>query len=218
MNFTKMLTTITLLSLLTLLSGCSFDQRYRYQVNGTEDYLHTPALKPIQVPKGLTLPPADNQYNIGSVPQQGNTGLNVDIFPPSLPLATLAGSIVDYRRGIATLDISANSAIWARINTLLRQHTIPIVSKRNNEIITGPVVTTISAHMDPFTATYRIYTKKEGSQQQQVGIQLISLFMGKKNISADNLYKQRYTVNFFNWILLELKKNQVSSKPNPTQN
>lgn len=213
----KILTLFAVLSLFLGLSGCSFDQRYRYEVNGNEDYLHTSSLKPMVVPKGFSLPTPNDEYDIDDIPTQGATGLNIDIFPPSLPLATLPGSVVDYRQGIAFIDISGASFIWEQINALLTKRKIPVVSRTKNEIITDRIVSKISPDIAPFTAVYRIYYKKEGSWQR-VSVELVSLFMGKKNVLTESVYKQRYTVNFLNWILLALKKDQPEHKHNLNQN
>lgn len=201
----KNFTIVTIVSIL-LLSACSFDQRYRYEANGNADYLNSPALKPIAVPTGFSFPKQDSRYSIYMPAAKGETGMDVDIFPPSLPLATLDGSFAYYRQGAVYLDAPEKISLWESIIALLKHKSISIRSHNDNEIITGKVVDTVSAREIPYKATYRI-THQKKSGRQILAVELISLFAGKNDIFANPIYKQRYTVNFFNGILLELKKN-----------
>ena len=65
-----------------LLVGCSSDQRYKREVDGSEDYLNSPEIKPLIVPNGMSIPPQTNDFYINRAAGEGMVGRNIDIRPP----------------------------------------------------------------------------------------------------------------------------------------
>lgn len=186
------------------LAGCSADQRFRREANGDEKYLTTPALRPLIVPEGFRVPTAENLYPIYKTPKLGEIGLNVDILPPSLPLATLDGSFASYGGGIALLDVPNTAPVWEGVVAVLKDNAVPIIKQTSSEIRTGDVVTKVTPR-EVYHAQYQINYKKTAGRQF-VSIKLLSLNMGRHDLMSNLIVKQRYTVNFFNMIMLELKK------------
>ena len=49
------------------LVGCGSDQNYKREIDGNEDYLNSPALKPLIVPKGMTIPAETADFYINKI-------------------------------------------------------------------------------------------------------------------------------------------------------
>lgn len=103
-----------------LIVGCSNDQNYKREVDGNDDYLKAPALKPLTVPTGMTVPTQSSDYYVYTTSTNGELGKKVDIRPPLLPIPTIADAYATYDKGVVTLDAPANSGVWNSIPTTLK--------------------------------------------------------------------------------------------------
>lgn len=72
--------------------GCSNDENYRREIEGNDEYLNSPALKPLVVPAGVTVPRESNDFYIYEVKSEGQLGKNLDIRPPRLSIPTDAAA------------------------------------------------------------------------------------------------------------------------------
>ncbi|MFP3019252.1 MAG: outer membrane protein assembly factor BamC [Arsenophonus sp.] len=70
------------LLLSTFLIACSNNQYYDRQIIDDKSYLNTPPLKKLTVPKGMSLPRQNNEYDIFPDKKNGVTGKLLDIRPP----------------------------------------------------------------------------------------------------------------------------------------
>lgn len=194
-----------------LLTGCSTDQRYKQEINDNEDYLNSAKLEALKLPKKFKLPVENDRYVIYNPGTKGDTGLNVNILPPVLPLATLDGSYASYSRGIAILDMPAAYDVWGKIIALLKSKKMAIKLEKQNKIQISDIVTKTSAKAIPYKASYSISLEKM-ADRDLIRVELLSLFVNNKNRVNNRMEKQRHTVDLFNMIMLELKKNELNVK------
>lgn len=207
------LVTISVFSL--LLAACSTNQRYKREVNGDESYLDTPPLKKLSVPQSLTMPIEIGDYYINPDIQKGNTGKNVDIRPPLQPLASLAGSYAYRDRYSVVLDAPSSINIWDKIPSILAEKSIAIESRNALELRTA--VTDVTREDDDIShqASYAITYRNNGARQY-ITVNLISLMANGTDITGDRTENQRYSVDFFNKILLALQQSEMN-QTNTTQ-
>ncbi|MCR3755354.1 MAG: outer membrane protein assembly factor BamC [Sodalis sp. Psp] len=84
----SMVAKIVDISLVMLLAACASEQRYKRQVNDSnEEYLKTPSLHTLSSPLGMSLPPQSNDYEIPFAPLHGAIGKDLDIQLPAQLLA-----------------------------------------------------------------------------------------------------------------------------------
>jgi outer membrane protein assembly factor BamC len=208
------LVTISVLSL--LLAACSTNQRYKREINGNESYLDTPPLKKLTVPENLVMPVEIGDYYINPVLKEGNTGKNVDIRPPIQPLASLSGSYAYRDRNSVVLDAPSSMSIWDKIPAILAEKGITIESHNAQELRTA--VTNVTRVDDDIShqASYAITYRNNGARQY-VTVNLISLTANGNDIMGDKTENQRYSVDFFNMILLALKQIEMNQTNTASQ-
>lgn len=202
-----MLKTVLLVAL--LLTGCSVDQRYKREINGNEDYLNSAKLDPLKLPQKFKLPVQSDRYVIYDPGTRGGTGLNVNILPPVLPLATLDGSYASYSQNIAVLDMPAAYDIWGKIIALLKGKKIAVSLEKPNKIHISDIVIKTAAKEIPYQVSYSISLEKM-ADRDLISVKLVSLFVNDENKVNDRMERQHHTVDFFNMIMLELKKNELN--------
>ena len=88
----RILKTITVISLSALLVACARDDGSKRQISGNEDYLESPELKTLQPAVGTILPMQYSDYSIPQPNSQGGLGKELDIRPPLQVLGVLNGS------------------------------------------------------------------------------------------------------------------------------
>jgi len=192
-----------------LLAGCSVDQRYKREINDNEDYLNSAKLEDLKLPQKFKLPVENDRYVIYNPGTKGNTGLNVNILPPVLPLATLDGCYASYNSpGIAVFDVPATHDVWGKIIAVLKSKKIAIKLEKPNRIQISDIGKKTAANAIPYKASYNISLEKR-AERELIYIELLSLFVNKKEIMSNQMERQRYTVDFFNIITLTLKKNEL---------
>ncbi|XKM14331.1 outer membrane protein assembly factor BamC [Orbaceae bacterium ac157xtp] len=202
--------TLILTSILSLLiAGCSSDNRYKREVTGNDDYLKSPELKPIIVPQGLTIPKDSSEYYIYKAAKEGNTGKDVDIRPPALPLANIADAYTTYENGVITLDVPEYNAVWQQIPAILRYHNIEIEKSNNTTIKTGKYLINNSENSQTFEAVYLLQRKVQ-SGREYINFELTSLRSQEQNVT-DPIESQRAIVDFFNMIMSNIESTQINN-------
>ncbi|QIQ21924.1 outer membrane protein assembly factor BamC [Zophobihabitans entericus] len=188
-----------------LLAACSADQRYKREVNGDDTYLETPALKPLVAADGVQLPANRGDYYVYTATTQGETGRNVDIRPPSQPIAAIDDSVANYRRGVASLDAPAQPALMPKIVSVLQSMNIPFSGDASSQQLNvGPYFVNRADEEIPYEAAYTVRNTSNG-MRQYLTVELSSL--SKQTVPVESsIDTQRYTVDFFNMLVIEIKK------------
>lgn len=186
-----------------LLVGCSSDQRYKREVDGSEDYLNSPEIKPLIVPNGMSIPPQTNDFYINRAAGEGMVGRNIDIRPPLLPLALVADSYASYEAGVVSVDLPEYANFWAQIPSLLAKHNIAVAENNNQTIKTGTRSVVQNDSGESIAATY-LLRREERNGREYIKVELTSLTNNGQDISADSIQSQRYTVGLYNMLINDL--------------
>lgn len=193
------------------LVGCGSDQNYKREVDGNEDYLNSPVLKPLTVPQGVTVPAESSEYYIHFNKNEGAVyGKQVDIRAPIIPIPTIPDSYASYNYGTASLNAPADANVWSVIPTALNRYNIPISSSDNNAIVTGNASIFSSDEEPNIQASYVIH-RQNYSGTENIIVELKTLTRGTQDISSNPIEVQRYVVRLFNLIMDEAapKSSQV---------
>lgn len=207
--FKQSLVLSAILSLLIV--GCSSDDRFQREVDGNEDYLSTPEIRPLIVPNGMKVPQPVPDFFINKAASEGMVGHNVDIRPPVLPLAIVPDSSATYQTGEVLVDLPEYVGFWAQIPAMLTHHNIAIEQNDNQTIKTGSRFITQGDKTGSIEARY-LLQRHVTFGREYIKIQLISLKQNGQDISADVLESQRYTVDFYNMLVNDLPSSTMTSK------
>lgn len=204
--------TFIIVALLPLfIAGCSSDQRYKREVEGNENYLKSPALKPLIAPEGVKLPVPSNEYYINKAAKEGPIGKALDIRPPELPLPSISDSYATYDEGKIKFDSPQEEGFWSKIPNILSGNNI-ITEKSDNSVIkTGTRTTTRGDDLIPVEATYLLKRQLIGGREY-ITVELTSLKKAGENLTGV-IENQYYTVDFFNMLMNPNRfvANQVSN-------
>lgn len=194
---TFMMTTIASLFLV----GCGSDQSYKREVDGNQDYLDSPALKPLIVPEGVTIPAETIDFYIYSNKIEGGAvGKQVDVRPPVIPIPTISDSYASYNHGVVTLNVPDSNDVWSIIPSTLSKRNIPISSNNTKEIVTSNASIYPEDEGLSIQASYIIQRETHaGSEIITVGLKNLS--KAGQDISSDPIEVQRYVVRLFNFIM-----------------
>ncbi|WP_294614040.1 outer membrane protein assembly factor BamC [uncultured Gilliamella sp.] len=182
------------------LVGCGNDQNYKREIDGNEDYLNSPSLKPLVIPQGINIPTEAADFYVYPVETKGAVGKLVDIRPPLLPIPTIVDAYANYSNGVATLNAPANSGVWSSITTTLNRKNIPISSSDNNTIRTANAFILSDDEQQTVQASYVIQRHTIGGAET-ITVALNSLTRGAEDLSSNPLEVQRYVVTLFNAIM-----------------
>ncbi|OCG07921.1 hypothetical protein A9G13_06855 [Gilliamella sp. wkB178] len=183
------------------LVGCGNDVNYKREVEGNDDYLNSPTLKPLIVPQGVSVPAeAADFYVYATKTEGGALGKQVDIRPPLLPIPTVADAYANYSNGIVTLNAPANSGVWSSIPNTLNRKNIPISSSDNNTIRTANAFILSDDEQQTVQASYVIQRHTMGGAET-ITVALNSLTRGVEDLSSNPLEVQRYVITLFNAIM-----------------
>ncbi|MDR0806520.1 MAG: outer membrane protein assembly factor BamC [Enterobacteriaceae bacterium] len=201
-------------SLVVLLAACSNDQSYKQQANGDDDYLKAPALKELHAPAGMILPAQNGQYAVNNRPvAEGRTGMELDIRPPSQPLALVSGSRVQSSSDSATLSLensADNKALWSQLIDALDQKGYKITDRQdaNKTLTTDWVDWQRNDENAAYSARYQISVQSQG-YQNQLSVKTLELKSGDKSVSdIASSSLQRYSINMLNSISEVMDKKQ----------
>lgn len=216
----SMVAKVAVVSLAMLLAACSSDQRYKRQVSGDESYLDAAPLVDIHAPAGMILPVENGEYNIpvtngSGIPVtngSGATGKQLDIRPPTQPLALVSGTHTQFTGDSATLMVeSARSAtLWPQVVSVIqvKNYTIAKRDDASQTLNTDWVQWNRADEDQQYRGRYQISVKPQG-YQQVVFVKLLNLEQGGKPVS-DAASMQRYSAEMLNVISAGLDKAQTS--------
>lgn len=211
--------TVVGLALVMTLAACSTDQRYKRQVSGDESYLDAAPLKPLSAPAGLSLPVQSGDFEVSASAQKGPVGKQLDIRPPSQPLALLSGSRSQNSGNSSTLLLEnspQNQNLWPRVVSSLQAKNMPIASQQEaNQTLTTDWVKWNRLDEDTqYEGRYQINVQKQGYQQALVVKTLGLRQQGKTEEVTDPAEIQRYSSMMINSIVENLDKqdNLASSR------
>ncbi|MFP1765137.1 outer membrane protein assembly factor BamC [Lonsdalea quercina] len=213
----SMVATVVSLSLITLLTACTNDQRYKRQVNGDESYLQTPEHRALNVPSGMILPLQNGDYDVPPINQNGLVGKNLDIRPPMQSLALLNGSRGQVSGNTATLlleNSAQNSQLWSQLIQVMQSkgYTIDHRQDASQTLTTGWISWSSEEEKEPpYQARYEVSLKPQG-YQLALGVKLLAL--QQNNATLDDAFlTQRYTSQMMNSLSDGLEK-AVSAREN----
>lgn len=189
-----------------LLAGCSSDPSSNRQVNGNQDYLQSPELRPLVVPKSVTVPTESNEYYIFKATKEGSVGLDLDIRPPLLALPTIADSYAVYDSGVIQLDTPDYVGLWSMIPAVLQNNNIAIKSSDSTNIITDTRVVN-RLNEQPVQASY-LLNRKLASGREYIKVELASLTQMDGTAISSPIERQYYTTEFFNMLMKAVTPSQ----------
>lgn len=199
------------------LVGCGSDQNYKREVDGNEDYLQSPALKPLIIPQGVTVPAETNDYYVDNNEVQGALGKKLDIRPPVLPIPTIADAFADYSNGAVTFNTPLSDNVWGRIGNVLTNKNIPIKHSDNKSITTDKAFIVRADEEQSIEASY-VFNREVLGQTETITLRLTSLTRGNEDILSQPIEVQRYVVGLFNDIMDEVAPESLRVVPRKTDN
>ncbi|MCX8701446.1 outer membrane protein assembly factor BamC [Gilliamella sp. B2840] len=199
-NYVLIKTVILTAIVSLLLVGCGSDQNYKREIDGNEDYLNSPALKPLIIPKGMTIPAEIADFFIYKLDSKGNLGKQVDIRPPVVPIPTVSDAFVIYNNGVVTFNSPLNADVWNKIPNTLNNKNIPISSSDNFTIKTGKAFIIRADETQTAEASF-IFKRQIVGDTETITVGLDSLTRGTEDISSQPIEVQRYVVGLFNSLM-----------------
>ncbi|MWP62102.1 outer membrane protein assembly factor BamC [Gilliamella sp. Pas-s25] len=215
-NVIKKTAVLTVLASLFLV-GCGSDQNFKREVEGNEDYLKSPTLKPLVIPKGVKVPAESGDFYIDKSEFHGDLGKQLDIRPPSLPIPTIQDAFAIYNNGAVTFNVPLSSHVWERIPDSLSKKNISIVNRDNNSIKTGNAFMPRADEDQAVQATYSIKRQLLGDTET-IAISITSLNRGSDDLMSQPIEVQRYVVGLFNDIMDDVAPDSVRVVPPKAQN
>ena len=210
---TVVLTAVTSLFLV----GCSSDQNFKREVEGNEDYLKSPTLKPLIIPESISVPAESGEFYVVKTEFKGNLGKKLDIRPPILPIPTIQDVLAVYNNGSVTFNVPLSNNVWNRIPDSLSRKNIPIASHDNNTIKTNKAFMARADEDQAVEATYSISRQLLGDTET-ITISIISLTRGFDDLISQPIEVQRYVVGLFNDIMDNVAPDSVRVVPRKAQN
>lgn len=182
-----------------ILTGCGNDATYKKQINGDDNYINSPALKPLKVPEGVDVPKEKGNFYVFKAKTQGEVGNNLDIRPPVYPKLTTIGNSARYANGEMIL-YSYDAYDWDKIQSALKQLNYAIEDSNKNILTTKP----ISIERDgSLIGVYEISNANTGT----IVFKLLKLERNGQLIENEADVR-RYTIEFFNRIMQQLGMNE----------
>ncbi|MFO6296375.1 outer membrane protein assembly factor BamC [Rahnella selenatireducens] len=202
-------------SLIMLLAACSSDQRYKRQVSGDESYLDAAALHELKAPAGMILPVQNGTYEIQAGSMQGAVGKQLDIRPPSQPLALLNGSQTQFSGDSSTVlleNTPQNRDLWNSVVKAVEQNNYKIANRDDaNQTLTTDFVNWNRADEDfQYQGRYQISVKQQ-SYQLALTVKTLELKQQDKAVTT-TAEIQRYNSQMMNAITANLDKVQQDTQ------
>ncbi|OCG25351.1 hypothetical protein A9G22_00560 [Gilliamella sp. App2-1] len=198
------------------LAGCGSDQHFKREVEGNEDYLKSPTLKPLIIPKGVKIPAESGDFYVITTEFKGDLGKKLDIRPPSLPIPTIQDAFAFYNSGSVTFNVPLSNNVWGRIPNSLSKKNIPIVSRDNNTIKTDKTFMVRADEEQAVQATYSI-KRQLLDNTETITISITSLARGMDDLMSQPIEVQRYVVGLFNDIMDDVAPDSVRVVPPKAQ-
>lgn len=202
-------------SLIMLLAACSSDQRYKRQVSGDEAYLDASGLHELKAPVGMILPVQDGTYEVQAGSMQGAVGKQLDIRPPSQPLALLSGSQTQFSGNSSTVlleNTAQNRDLWNNVVKAVEQNNFKIANRDDaNQTLTTDFVDWNRADEDfQYQGRYQISVKQQ-SYQLALTVKTLELKQQDKPVTS-SAEIQRYNSQMMNAITANLDKVQQDTQ------
>ena len=194
------------------LVSCSSDQNYKREIDGSEDYLNSPALKALVIPKGVSVPVEVGDFYIDGSNIEGALGKKLDIRPPTVPIVTVDEAFVIYNDGMVTFNTPISSGVWNRIPNTLAKQNIPIVASDNNTIKTGNAVISRGDEKRAVEASY-IFKRQILDETETITIVLHTLTRDGSDLMSQPIEVQRYTVGLSNQIMDDVAPESLRTVP-----
>lgn len=198
------------------LVGCGNDQNFKREVEGNEDYLKSPALKPLIIPEGTTIPAESNEFFVNTTEVHGDLGKKLDIRPPTLPISTIQEAFAIYNNGSVTFNVPLSSNVWEQIPNSLNKRNILIASHDSNTIQTGKSFMVRADEEQAVEASYSIKRQLLGDTET-ITISITSLTRGTENLISQPVEVQRYIVGLFNDIMNDVAPDSMRIVPAKAQ-
>ncbi|STD04141.1 outer membrane protein assembly factor BamC [Cronobacter sakazakii] len=203
---------VATVSLVMLLAACSSDSRYKRQVSGDESYLDAAPLAELHAPAGMILPVQNGDYNIPTPRTNGPVGKQLDIRPPTQPLALVSGARTQFTGDTATLLLESgrNGALWPQVVSVVQSlnYTIEKRDDAAQTLNTDWVQWNRADEDQQYRGRYQVSVKPQGYQQALV-VKLVNLEQDGKPV-ADTASLQRYSAEMLNAIASDLDKNETA--------
>ncbi|MFP3014470.1 MAG: outer membrane protein assembly factor BamC [Arsenophonus sp.] len=202
---------ILIISFTIFLISCNGIDRngYKRQVNDNESYLNTPPLKNLIIPKGMSLPLQNREFDILLANQNGVIGKALDIRPPIQILLLLGATHSDNSLTSSRLFLSKtdeNSNLWSQINTILQQKMIKITEKNDsNYFLITDWITWSREDEDIHLQTMQKISLDSQNNQLVITVTNENIKRGNKNI-IDPMEIQRYNTLMLNELIYSINK------------
>ncbi|MGP1928998.1 MAG: outer membrane protein assembly factor BamC [Arsenophonus sp. NC-WZS1-MAG3] len=200
---------LTVLSFSVLLVTCTSNQRYKRQVNSDELYLNIPPLKNLTIPKGMSLPLQNDEYDIPPVNKNGAVGKALDIRPPIQILSLLSDTHTQNTLTASRLflsDTTENSALWPQINAIFQQKMIKLRQKNDldQSLITDWITWPRGDEDIPMQTQQKIQLDRKNNKII-ITVTNEGIRQGEENIT-DPVEIQRYNVLMLNELIVSINK------------
>ena len=211
----RILKTITVISLSALLVACARDDGSKRQISGNEDYLESPELKTLQPAVGTILPMQYSDYNIPQPNSQGGLGKELDIRSPLQVLGVLNGSRTQALGDQAEVVFESNGLNLASTlqNTFAKKGIVVAADPGSNLSWTTDWVNWNRAdEKSPYQAKYQISVVGNG-YSNIIHVKLNALQQNGKAVTSTALIS-RYTVLMLNTLIEPIYLEQTNLSAN----
>jgi outer membrane protein assembly factor BamC len=214
----KAIKKVAVLTIMTslFLVGCGSNQNYKREVDGNEDYLKAPTLKPLIIPDGISVPAESGEFYVNNAEISGDLGKRVDIRPPILPIPTIQEAFAIYNNGAVTFNVPLSYNVWERIPNSLSKRNISIVSQDHNTLKTGKAFMVRADEDQTVEAAYSFKRQLVGDTETIV-ISTLSLTRGADDLTSQPIEVQRYVVGLFNGIMDDVAPDSLRVVPPKAQ-
>lgn len=202
-------------SLVMLLAACSSNSRYKREVSGNEDYLKATPLAALNAPAGMILPVENGQYGVPAGNVNGAIGKQLDIRPPSQPLALVNGARTQFTGDTAVMIMeNANGSLWSQVASVMQDKKYPVLKREDaSQSLTTDWIQWNRADEDAqYRARYQVSVQQQ-QYQQAIVVKLLNLEQSGKPV-ADAASMQRYSAEMLNAIATSIDKNMSNSAGN----
>lgn len=164
----QLLQKVVLISLAALLAACSTDNNDKRQINGDDNYLKAPPLQELKAPAGMIVPVQFADYNIPALSTKGPVGKELDIRPPSLPLALIAGSRVQTmaanKVGLLVDNRAKNQNLWPQLLKVMQDKGYSVADSQDASLTTDWISWPRKDEDKPYEARYNVELQPQGYQ------------------------------------------------------
>lgn len=208
----RILKTITVISLSALLVACARDDGSKRQLSGNQDYLESPELKALQPAAGMILPIQYSDYSLPEPHSQGGLGKELDIRPPLQVLGLLNGSRVQAMGEQAEIMFESSGVnLGSAVQTALAKKQVAATNTGADSWATDWVNWSRKDEKTPYQARYQINAIGSG-YNSVMQVKLTELRQNGQAVTSPNLVS-RYTVLMLNTLIEQVYQEQNNNVP-----